>query len=179
PRELEVLGVQVDADVVAAVLEGDLAGCAAAVERVEHRVAGAGGCENAGADEVGRVRSEVRLGVRTGRYGPHASLVAGVFDGDAFRLEESRAGPPVLAHVRVLPAVVPDRLPRVYGGFGDRLGVVEVPLALGEQEQVLVRLRGAVPHALGHRVGLVPDDVRAEVPAVGLQREGVALVDDD
>jgi hypothetical protein len=36
---------------------------------------------------------------------------------------------------------------------------------------VLVRLRRPVRHALGHRVRLVPDDVAAEVPAVGAEGE--------
>src|SRR3990167_7362229 len=35
-------------------------------------------------------------------------------------------------------------------------------------------LRRPIHHALGHRVGLVPDDVRAEPPAVRLEGEGDA-----
>ena len=44
--------------------------------------------------------------------------------------------------------------------------------ALGQQEQVLVRLGRAVGDRLGHRVGLCPDDVGAQVPAIGSEGEG-------
>src|SRR5262249_34806378 len=61
-------------------------------------------------------------------------------------------------------------------GRTDRLphgvGVVVVPRRLREQKHVLVRLRRPVGHRFRHRVGLRPDDVGAEVPAVGLERQG-------
>ena len=42
-----------------------------------------------------------------------------------------------------------------------------------------MRLRRPVGHRLGHRVWLRPDDVRSQVPAIGLQREGEAPRDAD
>src|SRR5271165_287267 len=55
--------------------------------------------------------------------------------------------------------------------FLDRIGVVVVALALREQEQVFVALSWPIRHALGHRIWLAPDDVAAEIPAIGLQGE--------
>ena len=54
----------------------------------------------------------------------------------------------------------------------DRLAVVVIAGRFGQQEQVFVRRRAAVAHRLRHRVRLCPDDVPAQIPAVGLQREG-------
>jgi hypothetical protein len=54
----------------------------------------------------------------------------------------------------------------------DGLLVVVVPLALREQEDVLVSLRAAVGHRLRHRVRFLPDDVLTKIPAGRLQREG-------
>ena len=51
------------------------------------------------------------------------------------------------------------------------VGVVEIPRRLLQQEQVLVSLRRPVRHRLRHRVRLRPDDVRAEIPAVGTEGE--------
>src|SRR6185436_9477152 len=58
--------------------------------------------------------------------------------------------------------------------FRNRRRIVEIPRAARQQEQVLMRLRRAIRDRLGHRVGLVPDDIRSEIPAVRLQREGYA-----
>ena len=52
-----------------------------------------------------------------------------------------------------------------------RFLVEEIPRPLRQQEHVLVRLRRPVRHRFRHRVRLRPDDVGAEVPAVGLERE--------
>src|SRR5579863_3822668 len=42
---------------------------------------------------------------------------------------------------------------------------------LAQQEHRLVRLRAAIRHALRHRIGLGPDDLLAQIPAVGAQSE--------
>jgi hypothetical protein len=52
--------------------------------------------------------------------------------------------------------------------FGNGLAIVKISPALAQQEQVLVRLGAAVGYALGHRVRLRPDDVLAQIPAIGL-----------
>ena len=57
--------------------------------------------------------------------------------------------------------------------------VVVVALALGHQEHVLVASTGAIGHRVGDRVGLLPDDVEAQIPAVCLQGEGGAPRDAD
>ena len=61
----------------------------------------------------------------------------------------------------------------------NRRRVPIVPLALGQDKQVLVRLGAAISHTLGHRVELVPDHVLPEKPPVSLEREGSAPGDAD
>jgi hypothetical protein len=58
--------------------------------------------------------------------------------------------------------------------LGNRLSVEIVALALRQQEDVFMRLRAAVAHALGHRVWLVPDDVLPQTPAISLKRQSDA-----
>src|SRR5262249_18260234 len=58
-------------------------------------------------------------------------------------------------------------------------GVVVVALALRKKKDILVRARGPVLHALGHASRLRPDDVRAQPPPVGLEREGYPPWDAD
>src|SRR6185369_5349430 len=58
--------------------------------------------------------------------------------------------------------------------LADGLSVVEVPLPLAEQEQILVGPRRPVPHRLRHRVGLAPDDVHPKRPLRRLEGEGDA-----
>lgn len=61
----------------------------------------------------------------------------------------------------------------VVGGLGltDRVLIVVVALRAGHQKQVFVGLGGAVADRLRHRVGLGPHDVRAQPPAIILQRK--------
>src|SRR5574343_1331796 len=47
-----------------------------------------------------------------------------------------------------------------------------IPLAFAQQEQVFMRLRTSILHALRHWVRLVPDDVLAQIPTIGLKGEG-------
>src|SRR3990167_2475357 len=54
----------------------------------------------------------------------------------------------------------------------NRIGVIIVPLLLREQEQVFVTLCATIGHRFRHRVRLRPDDVLAQIPPIGLQREG-------
>ena len=56
--------------------------------------------------------------------------------------------------------------------FAGFVGIPGVPGALGQQEQVLVIHGGPVLDRGGHGVGLAPDDVRAQPPAVRLERQG-------
>ena len=51
-----------------------------------------------------------------------------------------------------------------------RARIVEVPRRLAQQEQLFVRRRGPVGARFRHRVGLVPHDLAAQPPAVGLER---------
>src|SRR5579885_385788 len=53
----------------------------------------------------------------------------------------------------------------------DRLGVVEIPLGLGEQEKIFMRLSGPVSNAFRHGIWLLPYDVGPEPPAVRLKGE--------
>src|SRR5205814_6717937 len=55
--------------------------------------------------------------------------------------------------------------------FADRLGVIEVARVFGEQEYVLVGSGRPVSHRFGQRVWLGPDQVGAQIPAVGLEGE--------
>lgn len=63
--------------------------------------------------------------------------------------------------------------------FAQGFAVVEVVLIFGQQEDVFVGTGGPVPDGLGLAVGLVPDDVRAEKPTVGLESEGQLPGDTD
>jgi hypothetical protein len=63
---------------------------------------------------------------------------------------------------------------RVYTLFLHRFRIVKVPLAFRHQPDVLMCLRAAVCHALGHRVRLGPNNVIANVPAVCLRSQGEA-----
>src|SRR5271154_2639021 len=51
--------------------------------------------------------------------------------------------------------------------FADGVSVVEVRRRFRQQEYVLMRLRWPVGDRFRHRIRLVPDDVRTQVPAVG------------
>ena len=71
-------------------------------------------------------------------------------------------------------------LDRAFGErFKDSRLIVEVPIALTQQEQVLVRLRRSIRHRFWHRIGFRPDDIGSEKPAVRLKREGDAPWDAD
>src|SRR5207249_760512 len=52
-----------------------------------------------------------------------------------------------------------------------RNSIVEIPLALAQQKQVLMCLRRPIRHRLRHRVRLGPDDVGPQIPSIRLQRE--------
>src|SRR5574337_1591 len=124
-------------------------------------------------------------------YGPHAALVAGV------PLPWNRPGGAVLrasstrGRLAVTAAAMPQLawgfvgLPRgivmvrCYRGLLHCLGVPVVPRALAQEKEVLMRLRAAIAYRLGHRVWLVPNDVLAQIPTVGLQRERDAPRDAD
>src|SRR6516162_5726334 len=56
--------------------------------------------------------------------------------------------------------------------FRYRLRIIKISLALAHQKYILMTFRRPVGHALRHRIGLVPDDIATQIPAVGLQREG-------
>ena len=109
---------------------------------------------------------EVRLGEGLRRDGPDR---AGVAMASRYRRRSSMR---VLSDKWVIPnsgktTSAPDSN-RIYTRLPHRLRIVEVPRRLRQQKHVLVRLRRPVSHALGHGVGLVPDDVRAQVPAIRL-----------
>src|SRR5690606_18926836 len=53
-----------------------------------------------------------------------------------------------------------------------RRRVIPVARRLAEQEHLLMALRGPVAHALWHGIGLGPDDLAAQVPAIRTEREG-------
>src|SRR5262245_13103191 len=55
--------------------------------------------------------------------------------------------------------------------FADCIPVVVILRGFREEEQVLMGFGWSVLDALWHWVGLVPDDVAAQVPAVLLERE--------
>ena len=70
---------------------------------------------------------------------------------------------------KVLP--IPPRAAVRYG-LTDRRRVKVVARLLGQQEDILVALGTAVPHALRQPVGLGPDDVLPKIPAVRPQGKG-------
>lgn len=139
---------------------------------------------NAGLDERGRERGEVGALVGPGGHRPDAAPVArwaarseglAAWHGVGLAAEAAalHAGPePPLwwrtwhgaTHGR---AVVQAGRRLLHG-----IAVEEVARTFGQQEQVLVGLGAAVRHALRHRVRLVPDDVLAQMPAIGPEREG-------
>jgi hypothetical protein len=66
------------------------------------------------------------------------------------------------------------RAPGVRGalhGFLDGLVIEVIALALGQQKDVLMRLRASVVGRLGHGVRLAPNDVLAKPPSSILKRK--------
>src|SRR6202035_278890 len=61
----------------------------------------------------------------------------------------------------------------------ESVGLVNVSLFLAEEEDVFVASRRAVLDAFGLTIGFVPDDVGAEIPSCGLERECQAPGDSD
>src|SRR5713101_5905960 len=59
-------------------------------------------------------------------------------------------------------------------GFCDCDGVVVIAPALAEQEDIFMRAGRAVAGRLGHRVGLGPNHIGAQIPPVSLKGEGDA-----
>ena len=142
--------------------------CSASPERVEHSAVFRTSGEDARADEIGRERGEVGFLVGFRADCPHVALVAFAIL-DAFFVGRSPelvfGGFSVMERTVGIPA---------HAVFRDRLAVEVVPPAVGQQEDVLVRLGAAVFHTLGHGVRFVPDDVLTQIPPVGLQRERYA-----
>src|SRR5690606_2112752 len=68
---------------------------------------------------------------------------------------------------------------RVSCWLRDCCSIEVVSRRLAKQKDVLVRLGAAVAHALRHRVRLVPDDVLAQIPAIGLESESYSPGDAD
>jgi hypothetical protein len=170
----------------------------AAHEGVEDNVAGLASRKDARLNQRGRERGEVGAFVRAGGDGPDAAavcfpaatcpLVAGLcaaFLSVVVAVLVAAEARPHRLHVAVrlarhavaaaLVGEVGLRQPCL-ARFGQRLrnslGVVVIPLRLRQQEDILMRLGAAVAHALGHWVRLVPDDVLAQIPAVGAEGEG-------
>lgn len=148
----------------------------AAAEGVEHRAAFRAAGENARLNERFGEGGEVGALEALGRDGPDVALVAGLY---AFtlppavtRLSEICTMQPDWTYYALVSSTVTGARHRVLRyRLLDRLRVEVVPLALAQQEHVLVRLGAAVAHALRHRVRLVPDDVLPQIPAISLQGE--------
>src|SRR3990172_1100970 len=132
--------------------------------------------QDAGLDQLARERGEVRAGEGFGGDGPDGASVAasGRIGTLGRHLPTHTSRATIIVNATIAPLASP-----VLSGFPHRLRVVVVPLALAQEEQGLVALGRPVGHALGHGVGLVPDDVRAEIPAVGLERQRHAPRDTD
>ena len=133
-------------------------------------VLGGAGPDAARDQRAGERRVVLHLG-RLGGDRPHRARVAA---GGRCDLGSEGGGREVAAHrdLFVLGADRDGHAAGLHGRLGDGLGIVEVARLLGQQEDVGVGLGRPVGRALGHGVGPVPDDVAAEPPPVGAQREG-------
>src|SRR6478672_1622613 len=150
--------------------------------------------EDAGLNEIRREGGEVGLWVRTGGDPPDIELLLRLL-AEPFEelppclLRDIPDGPLVPTQTLLLlplllllagsaaealrvGAVLRPIRPSESRGLPDRLRVVEVTGALGQQEEVLVRGGRSVLNALRHRIRLRPDDVAAQVPAIGSEGEG-------
>ena len=153
---------------------------AGAEEGVQHHASGRAACQQTGFRQLWRKSGEMPTPVRHGVDLPYVALVA--------KLRDLRRRIPVRA-------VVVDALMLLAGDVGGILvacaeapphprgcglrhrlrngcGVVVVSAGLGQQENMLIAAGGAVCDALRHGVRLLPDDVRAQIPAVCAQRKG-------
>src|SRR5690606_5515982 len=125
--------------------------------------------QDARLDEFLRERRKVALGEWLRSDGPDGTAVAARISADIL-IAAVFSGPVTLV---LVPATKNSRcLSQQFLWSSKRLlnslGVVVIPRALGKQENVLMRPRRPIRHALGHRVGLCPDDVAAQIPAVSL-----------
>jgi hypothetical protein len=104
----------------------------------------------------------MRLGVGLGGDFPDGTAVSGpVVDALASDILPQRA-------ILDDGATAPNGTSPNNRGFSYRIGVVMVFRRLAHQENVFVRLGAAVGDAFWHRVGLRPDDVLAQIPAISL-----------
>src|SRR5690606_9480438 len=112
-------------------------------------------------------RREVRLGEALRRDSPDISNIA-----KFLRLATGQAAISVRAlcvGVQSWPAHSV-----AFGFLFYRLCIEVVAIRLGEKEDILVSAGRTIRNAFRHWVGLVPDDGRAQIPTVGLEREGDA-----
>src|SRR5690606_25145951 len=125
--------------------------------------------QDARLDEFLRERRKVGLGEWLRSDGPDGTAVAAHISADML-IAAVFSGPVALV---LVPATKNSRcLSQQFLWSSKRLlnslGVVVIPRVLGQQEDVLVRPRRPILHALGHRVRLRPNDVRPQIPPVGL-----------
>ena len=156
--------------------------CAAAHEGVEHHTAFRTPSEYARANQLFGIYGEMSVKVWLRVDCPNIALVSlarrHIVRTDFALL--TRAAHQIGFWVAVLLAVISE-LAIAYNSSGAvlhrgrvflNLLVVEVvTLRLAQQEDVFVRLGAAVSRWLGHHVGLVPNDVLPQIPALCSQRE--------
>jgi hypothetical protein len=71
-----------------------------------------------------------------------------------------------------VPSAISERTGGRANSFLNRFGIEVVPLGLGQEKDGFMRLGAAISNALGHWIGLRPNNFLAQIPTVGLQSEG-------
>ena len=128
-----------------------------------------GAGENAKLGEIGRESRIVSLGGRLALELPDIASIAQAAD----IVPES-----AVATIAVIALVRPNKVIRAgmiaHCGLRDRASVIVVAPSFAEQKNVFMRAGRAVADRFGHRVGLGPNYIGAQIPAVGLKGEGHA-----
>src|SRR5262245_52008299 len=132
------------------------------------RCAGADAALGEGCGECG----EVRLAERLGGDRPDVALVAATADLNRMpNPRPEKVGTSSISASTNITSTDRTEAPFVHSILPYRIGIVKVSGALAQQKHMLMGCRWPVRHALRHRVGLGPDDIRPDPPAVRLQRQ--------
>src|SRR5208337_2965314 len=147
-------------------------------ERVEYGVANARASHDARLDQILGECGEMGLGVGLGCDGPDAALVATgrvwvsyvCFTFSSIIITTGLLGCWCCPIQRILVSVYTFRIVR----FPDRVRVIKISLLFRQKKNEFMALCRTIRAALRHRIWLVPDDIAAQIPAIGLQRDSQA-----
>src|SRR5216683_8328178 len=142
---------------------------AGAGEWIEDQVPVPGAGENAKLGEIGRESRIVSLG---GRLALELQDIASIAQAADIVPESA------VATIAVIALVRPNKVIRAgmiaHCGLRDRASVIVVAPSFAEQKNVFMRAGRAVADRFGHRVGLGPNYIGAQIPAISLKGEGDA-----